>query len=220
MRIGIIARRDKYEPNRPFDEYWYIDKFFKDIFDELNVLLIPILSENSLDEVVNICDGLVVTGSPNDVDPKYYGQELEKDKKLKFDEYPFVRKVVKAFARENKAILGICAGIQEINVIFGGSLYQKIDNHNLRDKGMHFVEIKDNSFLKDTYGTDRLEVNSYHRQAIRDLAPNFQITAISDDGIIEGIEKDNIVAVQWHPEALNDVRLFKSFIDKLVKQKR
>lgn len=215
MRIGIIARRDKYEPNRPFDQFWYLDKFFKDIFDELNVLLIPIISEKNIDEVASLCDGLVVTGSPNDIDPKYYGQELISGKELKFDEYPFVKKVVETFDNNGKPILGICAGIQEINVIFGGSLYQSIEGHNLRDKGMHYVEIKDDSFLMSTYKTKELEVNSYHRQAIKDLAKGFKVTAISDDGVIEGIERDNIVAVQWHPEALMDMSIFKSFIERI-----
>lgn len=213
MRIGIIARQDKYEPNRPFDEYWYLDKFFVNIFNELNVLLIPIVSEGNIDDVVSICDGLVVTGSPNDINPKYYGEELISSKELKFDEYPFVKKVVESFIKNNKPILGICAGIQEINVILGGTLYQQVPNHNLREKGMHYVDIKDNSFLSDVYGTNRLEVNSYHCQAIKDLAKELKITAMSDDGIIEGIEGDNIYAVQWHPEALMDMKIFTHFID-------
>lgn len=213
MRIGIIARQDKYEPNRPFDEYWYLDKFFVNIFNELNVLLIPIVSDENIEDVVSICDGLVVTGSPNDIDPKYYGEELIDGKKLKFDEYPFVKKVVETFTKNNKPILGICAGIQEINVIFGGTLYQSIDGHNLREKGMHYVDIEDDSFLYEVYETNRIEVNSYHCQAIKDLADNFRVTAVSDDGIIEGIERGNIYAVQWHPEALMDVKIFEHFID-------
>lgn len=213
MRIGIIARQDKYEPNRPFDEYWYLDKFFVNIFNELNVSLIPVVSENNIEDIASLCDGLVVTGSPNDINPKYYNEELIDGKELKFDEYPFVKKVVEMFNKNNKPILGICAGIQEINVIFGGTLYQHIDGHNLREKGMHYVDIEDNSFLYDVYKTNRLEVNSYHQQAIKDLASGFRVTAMSDDGVIEGIEGNNIYAVQWHPEALMDMKIFESFID-------
>lgn len=50
---------------------------------------------------------------------------------------------------------------------------------------------------------------------MKDLAPSFKITAVSEEGVIEGIEKDNIIAVQWHPEVLHDMKLFKSFIEKL-----
>lgn len=117
------------------------------------------------------------------------------------------------FQKKNKPILGICAGIQEINVIFGGSLNQLIVNHELKDQSKHKVKLHENSFLYKVYNTDYIEVNSYHKQSIKDLAPNFNITAISDDGTIEGIEKDNIIAVQWHPEALRDIKFFKEFIN-------
>lgn len=96
----------------------------------------------------------------------------------------------------NKPILGICAGIQEINVIFGGTLHQQIPNHYLRDNSKHEIHIMNDSFLYEVYKSNFMEVNSYHKQAIKNLAPNFKITAISADGIIEGIERDNIVAVQ------------------------
>lgn len=217
MRVAIIGRMDEYEPNRPFEKFCYLDNWFKEIFDELEILLIPIISDKNIDDVVSLCDALVVTGSPNDIDPKYYGQELMDGKKLKFDEYPFVRKVVKYFANLNKPILGICAGIQEINVIFGGTLNQSIEGHNLRDQSMHNINFEDDSFLYEVYECNKINVNSYHRQSIKDLADGFKIIALSDDGVIEGIEKDNIVAVQWHPEALYDIKLFKSFIEKYVK---
>ncbi len=91
-------------------------------------------------------------------------------------------------------------------------MYQKILNHNLKDQSKHSVKLINDSFLYKVYKKDSIEVNSYHKQAIKDLAPDFKITAISEDGIIEGIEKKNIIAVQWHPETLNDMKLFKNFI--------
>lgn len=214
MRIGIVAREDRNEENKPFDEFWYLDRYFVDIFNELKVNLIPIVSDILLDEIVDICDGLVLIGSANDINPKYYNQELMEGKSLKYDEYPFVEKVVKAFDEVNKPILGICAGLQEINVIFGGSLYQKIDGHNLRDESMHNIDIESDTFLNKIYKTDRLEVNSYHLQAIKDLAYGFKVSAKADDGIIEGIENDNVYAVQWHPEVVMDKKIFEYFIEE------
>lgn len=67
MKVAIIARMDKYEPNRPFEEYCYLDGWFKKIFDELGILLIPIISDKNIDDIVSLCDALVVTGSPNDI---------------------------------------------------------------------------------------------------------------------------------------------------------
>lgn len=215
MKIAIIERIENYEKDEPFNKRYYLDNSFRKIFDELNILLIPVISEKNLDEVVNICDGLVVTGSANDVHPKYYGEEPTKE--YKFDEYGLVKNIVELFYNANKPILGICAGIQEINVIFGGTLHQQIPNHNLRDNSKHNVELAENTFLYEVYEKKNIKVNSYHKQAIKDLAPEFKITAISEDGIIEGIEKENIIAVQWHPEILEDIKLFSMFIDKMKK---
>lgn len=210
MKFAIIERIENEDNDRPFNKRYYLDNWFKEIFDELEILLIPIISEKNLEEIASMCDGLIVTGSANDVHPKYYGEEPIKE--YKFDEYGLVKNIVKLFSKENKPILGICAGIQEINVIFGGTLYQQIPNHYLREQSQHKVKIAKNSFLNDVYKENSIYVNSYHKQAIKDLAPGFKITAMSEDGIVEGIEKDNIIAVQWHPEVLHDMKLFRSFI--------
>lgn len=62
------------------------------------------------------------------------------------------------------------------------------------------------------YKKEKIEVNSYHKQAIKDVAPGFKIIAKCDDGTIEGIEKDNIIGVQWHPESVLDMELFHGFV--------
>lgn len=219
MKIAVIARMRIHEKNFPFHERYSVDNSFRKLFDALGILLIPVISENNLDEIVRICDGLLITGSQNDVHPKYYGQEPAEGKEYKYDEYPLVKKVVELFSMQNKPILGICAGIQEINVIFGGTLFQEIPHHKLKNGTQHPVEIQRNSFLYEVYKKNKIKVNSYHSQAIQELASGFTITARSEDGIIEGIEKDNIVAVQWHPEVLYDIHLFKEFIDTFFKSK-
>lgn len=217
LKIAIIERIENYDEEIPFHQRYYLDNHFKEIFDELDILLIPVVSEKNLEEICNICDGLVVTGSANDVHPKYYGQNPIVGKEYKYDEFPLVKSIVEIFYRNNKPILGICAGIQEINVIFGGTLYQQIPNHYLRNQSMHKVKLNKKSILYDIYNEECIEVNSYHKQAVKDLAPNFKIAAVSNDGIIEGIEKDNIMAVQWHPETLKDMKLFKEFINIFFK---
>lgn len=76
MKIAIIERIKNYEGEHPFNKKYYLDNWFREIFDELDILLIPVISEKNLEQVVDICDGLVVTGSANDVHPKYYGEKL------------------------------------------------------------------------------------------------------------------------------------------------
>ena len=106
------------------------------------------------------------------------------------------------------------SGIQELNVIFGGTLFQSIPNHNLKDQSKHIINIEEDSFLYKIYKKDKLEVNSYHEQAIKDVAPGFRIVARCDDGTIEGIEKDNVIGVQWHPESVLDMEIFEGFVTK------
>lgn len=219
MKIAIIERIENIEEENTFKKRYFLTSSFKEIFDELGILLIPVVSENNLDEICNMCDGLILTGSKNHVHPKYYGEEPISDIEYKIDEYDLVKNIVELFSNAHKPILGICAGIQELNVIFGGTLNQYIPNHNLRDKGNHNAKLTTNSFLYDVYKNENIEVNSYHKQSIKDIAPEFKITAISDDGIIEGIEKDNIVGVQWHPELLHDIKFFRSFIEKFINNK-
>lgn len=220
MRIAIIERLVKEERKEPFEITYYLNNYYKEIFDELDILLIPVISENRLEEICELCDGLILTGSSNDVHPKYYNEEPIKEKTYdKFDEYPLVKKAVEVFYQNNKPILGICAGIQELNVIFGGTLNQLIQNHSLKKCKVdrHEIEIKKDSFLYNVYNKKSIIVNSYHSQSIKDVAPQFTVTAISNDGVIEAIENGKIIGVQWHPEALRDVEFFDKFFKTFVK---
>lgn len=215
MRLAIIGRYEEYINEKPFNKRLYLDYDYKRIFDDLDILLIPVISEKNIEQIATYCDGLVVTGSPNNINPKYYGEKPMARVNYNYDDFPLVRDIVKLFASLNKPILGICAGIQEINVIFGGTLYQDIKGHYLKDESKHIVKLQEDTILFDIYNKKEIEVNSFHRQAIKEIAKGFKISAISNDGIIEGIEKDNIIAVQWHPEVMNNDIVFKKIINKL-----
>ena len=220
MRIAIIERLVKEERKEPFEITYYLNNYYKEIFDKLDILLIPIVSENKLEEVCSLCNGLILTGGSNDVYPKYYNEEPIKERTYDtFDEFPFVKKAVEIFNKANKPILGICAGIQELNVIFGGTLNQLIPNHSLKKYNIdrHEIEIKKDSFLYKVYNTENMVVNTYHSQSVKNVAPNFKVTAVSKDGVIEAIENGNIVGVQWHPEAMYDTKLFGEFFNTFVK---
>lgn len=213
MKIAVIERIENDELEQPFNKKYYLSSYFQEIFENLNILWIPIVSEKFAEEICEMCDGLLVTGSVHDVHPKYYQEQVLSGKEYKYDEFPMVRRAVELFSKNNKPILGICAGIQEINVVFGGTLNQLIENHNLRDSKKHKIELKKDSLLYDIYKEKNRKVNSYHKQSVNKVAPGFKITAISSDGVIEAIENENIIAVQWHPEVVNDIKLFKKFID-------
>lgn len=214
MKIAIIGRLENYKEDKPFNKRYIIDESYRKIFDELKILVIPVISEHNLEEIANMCDALILPGSAIGVDPKYYNDKPFSGKEYKYDEYKLDKKIINLFVKSKKPILGICGGLQTLNVYFGGDLNQNIFNHKLNDGSMHNIEITSDSFLKEVYHKDKIQVNSYHRQAIRKLAPNFRVTATSDDGIIEAIEDGNIIGVQWHPEVLYDMTFFDSFIKK------
>lgn len=218
MIIAITERYERFENEKIWKENFYVNKYFKDIFEELNITLFPVASCTGIEKIVNICDGLLVSGSHIDINPKYYGEEALKETNLsehydKQEEVDFA--LIKAFHKQNKPILGICAGIQSINVCFGGSLYQDIPNHSIKgDVKFHKINLEKGSFLEKCYNKNHIEVNSFHHQAVKKPAENFRITATSEDGIIEAIEYKNILGVQWHPEQMNDIKFFKEYFKR------
>ena len=80
-KIAIIERLENNGKKKPFNIVYYLDSSYRKIFDKLDVILIPVISERNIEEISNICDGLILTGSANDVHPKYYNEEPIKDKK-------------------------------------------------------------------------------------------------------------------------------------------
>ena len=169
---------------------------------------IPILAVNNdcAEEYADLADGLLLSGG-KDVEPKLYGQEKMFDFVItdpQRDDLEY--KIIKAFVDRRKPIWGICRGIQILNVYFGGTLTQDIPTQLGGDhsKGVcHQVTLKKDSILGNLYG-ESMEVNSYHHQAVKDIANGLRVTAWSEDGIVEAFEgeKHPVLGVQFHPENL------------------
>jgi len=216
MVLAIIERQEDIQSKAPFNERYYVTKNFKNICDKLDVLLFPVVSMNNLDKVVSICDGLILTGNHNDINPKYYDEKPLAGLEYKVDDYPLDSKLIELFSSANKPIIGICGGMQAINVYFGGSLHQDIPNHRLNNN-THTASVEKNSFIYDVFRKNKIKINSHHHQAVNRVASGFDVTALSDDGIVEAIEKDNIIGVQWHPELENNIKFFECFVNKFIK---
>ena len=162
----------------------------------------------------SVCAGLILCGGA-DIDAHLYGEEPHIkqghfDRKL--DLY-YIR-MIKAARQLGIPVLGICRGIQAINVAFGGTLIQDIVSevpHALQHdqdappvNPCHFIDVEANSFL-GTFMPAHTEVNSYHHQAVGTLGAGLRVTARSKDGIIEALEQTDgspVIGVQWHPEML------------------
>lgn len=210
MIIAVTMRHGLSDKN--YHKYW-IDKNLKNIFEELGVLIFPVSAPVGVEEIADICSGLIVTGSPIHIDAKKYGADNfhpvdERNKEI--DDLDFA--LIGEFSKRNKPILGICRGIQAINVYFGGTLNQNIADHKIGITNRHQISVEKGTFIWDYFRSDRALVNSIHSQVVEKVADGFKISAISDDGVIEGIEKGNIIGVQWHPEHMLDREFFEKFI--------
>ena len=178
------------------------------------VLLTPAHEPGQVEALLDLCSGLVLSGG-EDVDPARYGEEpvpeLEAVSQPR-DAMEF-RAVGLALERE-MPILGICRGMQLLNVYFGGTLYQDLGTqrpdvlaHEQRapwGEHHHTVRCSEGSRLhRILEECVPLEINSFHHQAVKDLGDGIRCTAEAEDGLIEGIEStehDWVVGVQWHPE--------------------
>jgi putative glutamine amidotransferase len=166
--------------------------------------------------------GLVLTGG-EDVEPARYGAAPHPKLEDTDPARDATELALIAAARARRLpILAICRGIQILNVALGGTLYQDLDSErpgpftHTGDGSRHAVRIEPGSLLERTLGTRSATVNSRHHQAIRDLAPGLRAVAWSEDGLIEAAELSDAgapwtLAVQWHPEDLNERALFEGF---------
>lgn len=192
------------------------------------VLPLHVDPEDAL-QILDSCDGLLLTGGP-DVSPELYGQQKRETCGQLCPARDTLEQVLYRRAVErDMAVLGICRGIQTINVLEGGSLYQdlptehpsEVEHHGQPpyDQVIHWVSLE--GMLETLLETHQLGVNSYHHQAIRDLGENLEVLARADDGIIEAVRHQYrrfVWAVQWHPEFSfhsdeNSRKLFRAFIE-------
>lgn len=167
---------------------------------------------------ITCVDGLILSGG-HDVSPIYYNQEP--DKKLceilpERDLFDF--KLIEFAKEKNIPILGICRGLQILNVYHGGTLFQDLsmyDKSKVKHDQVvsptvatHTVDLADKTELKRILKKNSIMVNSFHHQIINKLADNLVATAYSKDGVVEAIECPEykfMMAVQWHPEMLHEV---------------
>lgn len=200
-------------------------------------LVVPSIAADEVDELLDLADGVLLTGSPSNVHPSHFGEEVH-DTSLPLDPErdTWTLPLIPRLLARGIPLFAICRGCQETNVALGGSLHQAVhelpgqhDHRGAKDAPpevtygvAHVVDVMPGGLLADIVGRKTIEVNSAHGQGVNRLAEGLRIEARAHDGLIEAFSSPKAPAfnlcVQWHPEwqaATNpvSVKLFKAFGD-------
>jgi putative glutamine amidotransferase len=192
---------------------------------------LPVLPSGRNRELLDLVDGLILSGG-GDVDPSAYGEEPQQGLFLvESDRDVAEGELLHAAAESRVPVLGICRGLQLINVSFGGTLVQELAGESGQDhhpqhvpdaKPVHPVLVEPGSLLAHAVGDTRIDVNSTHHQAVDVIPDSLRVTARSLDDVVEGLELRRsdvwVVGVQWHPEAMEaqdpvQRRLFRALVE-------
>ncbi|MCL5268826.1 MAG: gamma-glutamyl-gamma-aminobutyrate hydrolase family protein [Bacteroidetes bacterium] len=193
-----------------------------------------ILLRKGHEEEANSCDALVLTGGA-DVTPELYGDWADETVHVDSERDGFEYRLLDASLKRQIPVLGICRGLQLLNVYFGGTLIIDLQKYYRRsheavsdtEDRYHGVQLADGSALKSSIKQNEGTVNSAHHQAAERIGSGLRIAARADDGTVEAIEGEDdlpsrIISVQWHPEriqfddpfSLGVLNLFSSYITK------
>lgn len=220
----------------------YVNNHYSDSIIKIGgtPIILPLTDdEETIFKYIDLIDGLILTGG-DDINPQLFQEESLPETQipdLKRDSFDML--LIRYAIKKNIPILGVCRGMQLLNIYFGGSLYQDLKYNeevylkHLQGVGsphipVHKIIPVEDSFL-DRLFTKDLWVNSFHHQSIKEVGGNLQISAKSSDNVIEAIEYiDNnhfILGVQWHPEMMysqgnnRDMKeLFQYFMDRLIQK--
>lgn len=210
--IGITSRLDLEENTH------YLRRYYSEAVAAAGgvPVLIPLLTDREyLTALMGRLDGLLLSGSNSDLDPWLYGEEPLPRHGTVVPERDETDLLLLRIVEERKLpLLGICFGMQSLNVSRGGTLLQDIETQipgalkheqgRPADRASHSLRIEADSLLAQLVGSDATRVNSSHHQAIKDVGENLRVIAQARDGVIEAVidpRPDRFVfGVQWHPE--------------------
>lgn len=229
-KIGIAWRKDFKNEDYSESLQVYIDGVEK--AGGIAVVLPKVTGEEEAKAILSTVDGLIMTGG-EDVNPSYYGEKPHKNlEKTNSARDTSDYWIITAALKEDMPILATCRGLQMLNVVCGGTLYQdiptqyetKIIHRDPKKENFvyHKISIKKGTHLSSIMGSKDITVNSWHHQCIKDLGKNLEVVATAPDGIVEAVEYKGatfVEALQFHPEwHVNDGdKEFMAFFRALVK---
>jgi putative glutamine amidotransferase len=235
--IGVPACRRIVDPH-PF--HMVGEKYLQALAEGSNglPLIIPALGDSlQIDEILASVDGLLLTGSPSNLEPHHYdGEPSEPGTLHDPNRDALTLPLAKRAFEKGVPVLALCRGHQELNVVLGGTLHQKVhevpgynchkenpdDPLDVQYGPSHSVNLIEGGLLHGLAGSTTVIVNSLHSQGVAKLANGVSVEAVSDDGLIEAFVVDSVpgfaLSIQWHPEwqfAQNELStaIFKAFGD-------
>ena len=194
-------------------------------------LVAPVEAPDTIATYLAIMDGLVITGGAFDVDPEMYGETTQaRHDGLKPARTAFERALLEGALAQDVPVLGICGGMQLLNVVLGGTLHQHIadafadplEHEQPTDSSTAWHPITLSGWPRDALGAPGATVNSTHHQAVAKLGRSLVALGQATDGVVELISKDGgrrVVGAEWHPEQLDDA-LSRILYENLVEQAR
>lgn len=206
--IGITAGYSNSE------EKHFLTDYYIQVIENLGgvPVILPSVEISMVEAIYEQVDGVIFSGG-GDIDPGYFGQSpLRGIKEITPNRDRFELYLAKKALNGSKPVLGICRGMQILNIAAGGNLHQDIrgitnqehDQQAPKWVPYHEVQLAENTMLLEIIGKKKIKVNSFHHQAVKDLGQGFVKAAWSEDNITEAIVNTGknklIIGVQWHPE--------------------
>ncbi|MCS7015950.1 MAG: gamma-glutamyl-gamma-aminobutyrate hydrolase family protein [Gemmatales bacterium] len=196
----------------------------------LPILIPPVLKKPELESLLERVDGLVLVGGQGDLDPKRQGLPRHHAvEPIPAQREEFDRLLCQLAIERELPILGVALGMHLLNVLCGGTLYMHLPEDLPRSLPhldtteavhRHAVKLMPGSRLELIYGEEEILVNSYHHQAVKEVAPGFRVAAVAPDGVIEAIESESddwwAMGVQWHPHSETASKLDLQIFEALV----
>lgn len=212
---------------------WYNTGYYDSVTaaGALPCLLPPLAEDRDLKQFLKMVDGLVLGGCTLDMDPVRLGMERHPaTRTMPIRREDFDRRLCKMAVEMKLPILAIGVGMQELNVICGGTLHQHINEKiqkplqhrdQVESTLRHIIEIVPGTRMDTIYGPGEIRVNSQHHMCVDQLAEPFRVCATAPDGVVEAYESTDedwwCVGVQWHPEnesaSALDMQVFEQFVD-------
>lgn len=217
--IGVTAGRI-YNKDRPYSPYVYgqMHTYTEAIEAAGGVpVILPLVHDDTADDLFGRLDGVLLAGG-NDIAPKFYDQETQYAEHTDEARDTFELSLLAYAAEHRMPVLGICRGMQLMNIIRGGTLYQDLKQERPRSHNhdgylevedtehlAHTLQIMEGTQLHEVLGRATIRSNTHHHQAIRELGTGLAVNCYAEDDVIEGIEDTSgplFLGVQCHPESL------------------